>query len=79
MRVRTADVLADPYQTRMPGLNSESPKPSPTLNPSCAPSSPAGPARAPNLAETLAQHHDVVIIDNLATGRRENIEHLLAG
>jgi len=27
----------------------------------------------------LAQHHDVVIIDNLATGRRENIEHLLAG
>ena len=24
-----------------------------------------------NLAETLAQHHDVVIIDNLATGRRE--------
>ena len=30
-----------------------------------------------NLAETLAQHHDVVIIDNLATGRRENIEHLL--
>jgi UDP-glucose 4-epimerase len=25
----------------------------------------------------LAQHHDVVIIDNLATGRRENIEHLL--
>ncbi len=30
-----------------------------------------------NLAETLAQHHDVVIIDNLATGRRVNIEHLL--
>jgi len=30
-----------------------------------------------NLADTLAQHHDVVIIDNLATGRRENIEHLL--
>ena len=26
----------------------------------------------------LAQNHDVVIIDNLATGRRENIEHLLA-
>ena len=25
----------------------------------------------------LAQNHDVVIIDNLATGRRENIEHLL--
>ena len=25
----------------------------------------------------LAQHHDVVIIDNLATGRRVNIEHLL--
>ena len=25
----------------------------------------------------LAQHHDVVIIDNLATGRRENIEHVL--
>jgi len=23
------------------------------------------------------QHHDVVIIDNLATGRRVNIEHLL--
>jgi hypothetical protein len=34
---------------------------------SCAPSSPAGPARASNLADTLAQHHDVVIIDNLAT------------
>ncbi len=30
-----------------------------------------------NLADTLAQHHDVVIIDNLATGRRLNIEHLL--
>jgi nucleoside-diphosphate-sugar epimerase len=30
-----------------------------------------------NLADTLAQHHDVVIIDNLATGRRVNIEHLL--
>ncbi len=30
-----------------------------------------------NLADTLAQHHDVVVIDNLATGRRENIEHLL--
>jgi len=30
-----------------------------------------------NLADTLAQHHDVVIIDNLATGRREKIEHLL--
>ena len=30
-----------------------------------------------NLAETLAQHHDVVVIDNLATGRRENVEHLL--
>ena len=30
-----------------------------------------------NLADTLSQHHDVVIIDNLATGRRENIEHLL--
>ena len=29
-----------------------------------------------NLADTLAQHHDVVIIDNLATGRRVNIEHL---
>jgi len=25
----------------------------------------------------LAQHHDVVIIDNLATGRRVNIEHRL--
>jgi nucleoside-diphosphate-sugar epimerase len=30
-----------------------------------------------NLADTLARDHDVVIIDNLATGRRENIEHLL--
>ncbi|KUK68024.1 MAG: NAD-dependent epimerase/dehydratase, partial [Methanocalculus sp. 52_23] len=30
-----------------------------------------------NLADTLAQNHVVVIIDNLATGRRENIEHLL--
>lgn len=30
-----------------------------------------------NLAETLAQHHDVIIIDNLATGRREKIEHPL--
>ena len=30
-----------------------------------------------NLADTLAQNHDVVIIDNLATGRREKIEHLL--
>ena len=29
------------------------------------------------LADTLSQNHDVVIIDNLATGRRENIEHLL--
>ena len=29
-----------------------------------------------NLADTLAQNHDVVIIDNLATGRRVNIEHL---
>jgi len=29
-----------------------------------------------NLADTLSQHHDVVIIDNLATGRRVNIEHL---
>ncbi|MFY9195263.1 MAG: hypothetical protein WAN99_07815 [Methanoculleus sp.] len=27
--------------------------------------------------DTLAQHHDIVIIDNLATGWRENIEHLL--
>ncbi|MBP7411507.1 MAG: hypothetical protein KA818_08230 [Methanoculleus sp.] len=35
------------------------------------------PARAQNLADTLAQHHDVIIIDNLATGRREKIEHLL--
>jgi len=25
----------------------------------------------------LAQNHDVIIIDNLATGRRGNIEHLL--
>ena len=30
-----------------------------------------------NLADTLAQNHDVVIVDNLATGRRVNIEHLL--
>jgi UDP-glucose 4-epimerase len=30
-----------------------------------------------NLADTLVQNHDVVIIDNLATGRRENIEPLL--
>jgi nucleoside-diphosphate-sugar epimerase len=31
-----------------------------------------------NLADTLSQHHDVVIIDNLATvPGRENIEHLL--
>lgn len=30
-----------------------------------------------NLADTLAQNHDVVIIDNLATGRRVNVEHLL--
>ena len=59
--------------------HSESAKPALNVNSSCATSSPAGPARAPNLAETLAQHHDVVIIDNLATGRRENIEHLLAG
>ncbi|NLE27366.1 MAG: NAD-dependent epimerase/dehydratase family protein [Clostridiaceae bacterium] len=29
-----------------------------------------------NLADTLAQHHDVVTIDNLATGRRVNIEPL---
>ena len=32
-----------------------------------------------NLADTLAQHHDVVIIENPAIGRREKIEHLLAG
>jgi UDP-glucose 4-epimerase len=25
-----------------------------------------------NLADTLSRDHDVVIIDNLATGRREN-------
>jgi nucleoside-diphosphate-sugar epimerase len=25
----------------------------------------------------LAQYHDVIILDNLAIGRRENIEHLL--
>jgi hypothetical protein len=31
------------------------------------------------LQETLAQSHDVVIIENLATGRRVRIEHLLAG
>ena len=37
----------------------------------------AGPGS--NLADALAQHHDVVIIDNLATGRRAKIEHLLAG
>jgi len=31
-----------------------------------------------NLADTLAQqHYNVIIIDNLATGRQENIEHLL--
>jgi len=31
-----------------------------------------------NLADTLSQHHDVVIIDNLATAPgRVNIEHLL--
>ena len=30
-----------------------------------------------NLADTLSQNHDVVIIDNLATGRQENIEHRL--
>jgi UDP-glucose 4-epimerase len=30
-----------------------------------------------NLADTLSQNHDVVIIDNLATGRRVNLEHLL--
>ncbi len=33
----------------------------------------AGPGS--NLAVTLAGHHDVIIIDNLATGRREKIEH----
>jgi UDP-glucose 4-epimerase len=30
-----------------------------------------------NLADTLAQHHEVVIIDDLTSGRRENIEHLI--
>ena len=30
-----------------------------------------------NLEDLLTQHHDVVIIDNLATGRRVNIEYLL--
>ena len=30
-----------------------------------------------NLADTLSQNHAVVIIDNLATGRRENVEHLI--
>ncbi len=30
-----------------------------------------------NLADTLAQNHDITIIDNLATGRRGKIEHLL--
>ena len=32
-----------------------------------------------NLADTLSRDHDVVIIDSLATGRREKIEHLRAG
>ena len=57
--------------------HSETAKPAAIINCLRAPSSPAGPARASNLADTLAQNHDVVIIDNLATGRRENIEHLL--
>ena len=30
-----------------------------------------------NLADTLSRDHDVVIIDNFATGRRANIEHLI--
>jgi len=30
-----------------------------------------------NLADTLAEHHDIIVIDNLATGRQENIMHLL--
>ena len=29
------------------------------------------------MRDTLSQNHDVVIIDNLATGRRENVEHLI--
>lgn len=30
-----------------------------------------------NLADALARHHDVIIANNLAAGRRVNIEHLL--
>ncbi len=30
-----------------------------------------------NLADALAEHHDIIIIDNLATGQWKNIEHLL--
>jgi len=30
-----------------------------------------------NLADTLAEHHDIIVIDNLATGRQENIMHIL--
>ena len=50
---------------------------SPPYSYSCASSSGGAGFIGSNLAETLAQHHDVVVIDNLATGRRENVEHLL--
>jgi len=47
------------------------------VNSSCAPHSPAG-RPGSNFADALAQNHDVVIIDNLATGPGwVNIEHLL--
>ena len=55
--------LVSPHQH-----HSESPKPALNVNSSCATSSPAEPARAQNLADTLAQHHAAAIIDNLATG-----------
>ena len=51
--MRTADVLADPYQTRMPGFNSESPKPPPVIDFSCVTSSPAGPASSARTLRTL--------------------------
>ncbi len=47
------------------------------INSSCATPSGGAGFIGSNLADTLAQHHDLIIIDNLATGRRENIEHLL--
>jgi UDP-glucose 4-epimerase len=31
-----------------------------------------------NLSDVLAKEHEVIIIDNLSTGRRSNIEHLLS-